>query len=62
MEYEERLKRIADHLREHPNDYQSKIAFYKLHSDSIEHERYLRRIEKRKRIAESKRRRHEESQ
>ncbi len=62
MEYEDRMARISAHLLNHPNDYQSRIALYKINSDRIEHKRYLKRIEKRKRIAESKRRRHEESQ
>ena len=54
-DYESKLVTIANHLREHPNDYQSKISLYKNHSRLIEQKRELKRIEKRKKIAEIKR-------
>lgn len=51
-----KVERIMKHLQEHPTDYVSVIALYKARSDAIEHELLLRKIEKRKKIAECKRR------
>lgn len=61
MDYEKKISRMLTHLHEHPADYQTKIAMYKTMSDLREHNLYLRRIEKRKRIALAKRRHNEES-
>ena len=55
MEYEERLRRLDEHLAEHPTDYQARIARLKVFSDSVEHKQYLKRIERLKRVAECKR-------
>ena len=61
MEYAERLERLDKHLEEHPKDYQARIARIKTYSDAVEHERYLKRIARLKRVAEF-RRRYEECQ
>lgn len=55
MDYGEKLKALEEHLVRHPNDYQGVISLYKIRSEAIEHERYLRSIEKRKLIAECRR-------
>ena len=56
MDYIEKLERIDRHLSEHPRDYQSVIAKMKTYSDAVEHEMYLRRVERMKRLAEVRRR------
>ena len=56
MDYIEKLERIDRHLSEHPKDYQSVIASMKTYSDAVEHEMYLRRVERMKRLAEVRRR------
>ena len=55
MEYEERLKRLDEHLAEHPTDYQARIARLKVFSDSVEHKQYLKRIERMKLLERYKR-------
>lgn len=52
MDYTEKLNRLDKHLAEHPKDYQSVIARMKTYSDAVEHEMYLRRVERMKRLAE----------
>lgn len=62
MDYEAKMKKLVNHLEEHPNDYQSVISLLKTHSDSIDHKRHMEMIEKRRRIAEiraERRARHE---
>lgn len=55
MDYVSKLKRLDRHLAEHPTDYQAVIARLKTRSDAIEHQMYLRRIERLKRVAEYRR-------
>lgn len=55
MDYYDKLKRIDKHLAEHPKDYQSVIARMKTYSDAVEHELYLRRIERLKKVAKYRR-------
>ena len=55
MDYEEKLKKLDEHLKEHPKDYQASIARLKTYSDAVEHKRYLKRIERLKRVAEYRR-------
>ena len=55
MEYIDKLKRLDDHIKRHPKDYQSKIAWMKTYSDAVEHELYLRRVERLKKVAEYRR-------
>ncbi len=55
MEYTERLEKLDRHLIEHPTDYQSVIARLKLRSDAIEHQMYLRKVERLKRVAKYRR-------
>ena len=56
MEYEERLERLDEHLVKHPTDYQARIARMKTYSNAVEHKRYLKKIERLKRVAEFRRR------
>lgn len=57
MKYEERVVRLEEHLKTHPTDYQAVVAHLKARSDLIEHRMYLRMIERKKRVAEVRRRR-----
>lgn len=59
MKYLQRVERLEEHLKEHPTDYQAVIAHMIAKSDLIEHGRYLQTIERQKRLAEIRRRRHE---
>lgn len=56
MDYIGKLERLDDHIRRHPKDYQSVIARLKTASDAVEHEMYLRRVERMKKLAEIRRR------
>lgn len=51
MDYEKKLAKLDKHLADNPKDYQSVIARMKAYSDSVEHELYLRRIERLKKVA-----------
>ena len=55
MDYTDKLKRLDDHIRRHPKDYQSVISRMKTFSDAVEHEMYKRRIARLKRMAEYRR-------
>ena len=55
MKYEEKLNRLDEHLREHPKDYQAVISRLKTFSDAVEHQQYLKRIEKLKQVAKYRR-------
>lgn len=50
MDYIKKLEQLDKHLAEHPKDYQTVIARMKTHSDAIEHEMYLRRIARLKKV------------
>lgn len=50
MDYIDKLKRLDDHIRRHPKDYQSVISRMKTFSDAVEHEMYLKRIERIKKV------------
>ena len=54
MDYERKLRRLDEHLAEHPSDYQAVISRLKVRSDAIEHQIYMRKIDRLKRIAEVK--------
>lgn len=56
MDYIGKLERLDAHIRRHPKDYQSKIAWMKTYSDAVEHEMYLRRVERMKKLSEIRRR------
>ncbi len=60
MDYISKLKRIDTHLAEHPKDYQAQISRMKTYSDAIEHEMYLRKIARLKRVAEFRRKNNEQ--
>lgn len=55
MDYERKLRRLDEHLAEHPKDYQAVISRLKTKSDAIEHEMYKNKIERLQRVAEIKR-------
>lgn len=55
MDYIKKLERIDRHLADHPKDYQSVIARMKTYSDVVEHEAYLRKVARLKRVAEFRR-------
>ena len=55
MDYNEKLERLDRHLAEHPKDYQTVIARLKTFSDAVEHEMYLKKVERLKRVAEYRR-------
>lgn len=55
MDYIKKLQALTKHLEKHPTDYQASIAKLKAYSDAVEHEMYLRKIERLKRVAEFRR-------
>lgn len=55
MDYIKKLEQIDRHLAEHPKDYQAVIAKMKTYSDAIEHEIYLKRVERMKKVAKYRR-------
>lgn len=55
MDYQEKLKRMDEHLVRHPKDYQTQIARLKTFSDAVEHEIHLRKVERLKNIAKYRR-------
>lgn len=55
MDYTQRLENLDAHIAEHPTDYQAVIARLKVRSDAIEHQMYLKRIERLKRVAKYRR-------
>lgn len=55
MDYKNAIKRVEQHLKEHPSDYQSVISLLKLRSKKIDKDIEQRRIDKMKRIAECRR-------
>lgn len=54
-DYIGRLERLDNHIVEHPTDYQAVIARLKVRSDAIEHEMYLKKTARLKRVAEYRR-------
>lgn len=52
MDYTAKLDRLDKHIQEHPKDYQSVIARMKTYSDAVEHQMYLKRVERMKKLAE----------
>ena len=56
MNYNDRLKALDEHLAEHPKDYQASISRLKTYSKAVEHQMYLRKIERLKRVAEFRKR------
>lgn len=55
MDYKEKLKRLDEHIEKHPTDYQAVITRLKTRSDAIEHQMYLKKIARLKRVAEYRR-------
>lgn len=52
MDYERKLRRLDEHLAEHPTDYQAVISRMKTRSDAIEHKLYEQKIDRLQRLAE----------
>ena len=55
MDYTDKLDKLDKHLMEHPKDYQAVIARMKTFSDAVEHDMYLKKITRLKRVAEYRR-------
>lgn len=55
MDYAKKLETLDKHLSEHPKDYQSVIARMKTYSNAVEHDMYLRRVERLKKVAKYRR-------
>lgn len=55
MDYNSKLEKLDRHLANHPKDYQSVIARMKTYSDAVEHEIYLRRIARLKKVEKYRR-------
>lgn len=55
MDYNKKLEKLDNHIKRHPKDYQSVISRMKTYSDAVEHEMYMRKVTRLKRIAEYRR-------
>lgn len=55
MDYNEKLERLDRHIADNPKDYQAVIGRMKAYSDAVEHQMYLRKIERLKKVAEFRR-------
>ena len=55
MDYVKKLERLDEHLKKHPKDYQARVSQLKTYSDAIEHELYLKRVERLKKVAKYRR-------
>lgn len=55
MDYVEKARKLSDHIKEHPTDYQAQIALLIAKSDAIEHEKHMAMIEKKKDVAKYRR-------
>lgn len=55
MDYVKKLEQLDRHLAEHPKDYQAQIAKLKTYSDAVEHEMYLRKVARLKKVARYRR-------
>lgn len=62
MDYNERLERLDRHIEDNPKDYQAVIGRMKIYSKAVEHQMYLRKIARLKRVAEFRRGRDEQEQ
>lgn len=51
MDYIKKLEQIDKHLAQHPKDYQASIAKLKTYSDAVEHEMYLKKVARAKKVA-----------
>lgn len=51
MDYNERLAKLDKHIEQHPTDYQAVISRLKIRSDAFEHEQYMRKVERIKKVA-----------
>ena len=58
--YIKRIKALDEHIAEHPKDYQAVIGRMKAYSDAVEHQMYLKRIARLKKVAEFRRAENEE--
>lgn len=56
MNYLDKLDSLDKHIEEHPHDYQAVISRLKTASDAYEHQMYLRKVARLKRVAEVRRR------
>lgn len=62
MDYIGKLKRMDEHLKVHPSDYQTVISRMKLASDIYDHQMERKKHERLKRLSEIKKRLREEDE
>lgn len=62
MDYKEKIEALDRHIAENPTDYQAVIGRLKAYSDAVEHEMYLQKIERLKRVAKFRREYEQESE
>lgn len=62
MNHKDRIHNMEQHLEEHPKDYQTVIALLKAKSDYYDHSMKRIKDERVKKVAEMRRRLHEESE
>lgn len=55
MDYAKKTRKIEEHLLNHPNDYQSVISYLINRSKYFEQKRYLKMIERKKKVAQYRR-------
>lgn len=60
MDYNKKLEMLDNHIARHPKDYQGVIARMKTFSDAVEHEMYMRKVARLKRMAEYRRKNDDE--
>lgn len=51
MDYVKKVNTLEEHVKMHPSDYQAVVALLKARSDLIEHGRYMKMIERKKKVA-----------
>ena len=56
MDYEAKIRRMNEHLAEHPADYQTVVSLLKVNSKRISHERKVKQDMRSRRVAEMRRR------
>lgn len=62
MDYVEKARKLEEHISKHPTDYQAVIAHLIMRSKAFEHEKHMQMIERRKRVAEFRRKLDEQEQ
>ena len=50
--FDEKAQKMKNHLRKHPQDYQTVISLFKVESQAVLHERHTKEMKMRQRIAQ----------